>query len=255
VGFSVEKQRAISAIVDGRPTLYTISRFQSLDGRNNFINFRADLPGATDRIVGGILSSDWASIASYADTSATPTPVTMDLTQATPSRPADARILFPDLGYKMQLATALQVGLHSRLSTDMNLMDKMRIWIDGQIGGITIPDAQQTRFTDPLTGYTYVARKYGTEMIDGRAVEKGIASRMIMHANAVLAAAYVVQLDTSNRPVLDSYGRPQLVLDGSGQPQTSTSIAPTWQDLVNYVGLLDAVKQIEGDLGYGPLDN
>jgi len=131
----------------------------------------------------------------------------------------------------------------------------MRIWIDGQIGGITIPDAQQARFTDPLTGYTYVARKYGTETIDGKTVEKGIASRMIAHANAILAASYVVSLDNNGKPILDSYGRPTLVLDGSGQPQQSGSIAPTWHDLVNYVGLLDAVKQIQTNLGFGPLDN
>ena len=137
----------------------------------------------------------------------------------------------------------------------MNLMNKMRIWIDGQVGGITIADAQQTRFTDPLSGYTYVARKYGTETIDGKSVEKGIASRMIAHANAILAAAYVVSLDSSNKPILDSYGRPTLVLDGNGQPQQSSSLAPTWQDLVNYVGLLDGVKQIETNLGFGPLDN
>ena len=254
-GFSVEKQRAISALVDGRPTLYTISRFQSLDGRNNFINFRNDLPLATDRIVGGILAADWESLASYADTSDTPTPVQLDLTQLSPTRPSNARILFPNLGYKMQLGTALMVGLHSRLSTDLNLMDKMRLWIDGQLGGINIPDAQQTRFTDPLTGYTYVARKYGTETIDGKTVEKGIASRMIAHANAILAASYVVSLDNNGKPILDSYGRPTLVLDGSGQPQQSGSIAPTWHDLVNYVGLLDAVKQIQTNLGFGPLDN
>ncbi len=253
-GFSVEKARAISAIVDGRPTLYTISRANSLDGRNNFINFRNDLPLATDRIVGGILSGDWESISSYADSSATPSPITLDLTQATPTRPADARILFPNLGYKTQLATALLVGLHSRLSTDMQLMDKMRIWIDGQVGGITIPDAAQTRFTDPLTGYTYVARKYGSDTIDGRVVEKGIASRMIGHANALLSATYLVTHDAGGNPILDSYGRPTLVLDSSGQPQPLVAQDHTTQDLINYVGLLDSVKQIENDLGFGPLN-
>ncbi len=254
-GFSVEKVRAISAIVDGRPTLYTISRANALDGRANLINFRNDLPQATDRIVGGILAGDWDAMAMYAPSGdANPSPVMLDLTQTTPSRPSDARVLFPNIGYKTQLATAMMVGLHARLSTDMTLMNKMRLWIDGQLGAVNIPDNQQVRFTDPLSSYTYVAKRYGTERIDDAIVEQGIASRMILHANALLAATYLVVRDASSNPVLDSYGRPTLVLDGNGQPQPSSSGAQTTQDLVNYVGLLDSVKQIETNLGFGPLN-
>ena len=256
-GFSVEKELAISALVDGRPTLYSVSRDNVTDGRNNMINFRTDLPVALDRLVGGIMAGDWETVAMWAPgTGKTPTPQMLDLLRvdAPPSRPADARVLAPNLGYKQQLATAMFVALYSRLSTDMALMNKMRLWVEGQVGAVNVPDAQQVRFTDPNTGYTYVARKYGADVIDGRSVDKGIASRMIIHANVLLSATYQVARDGQQRPVVDAYGRPTLLLDGAGLPQVDFGGTRNEIDVVRYVGLLDAVKQIEIQLGYGPLD-
>ncbi len=256
-GFSMEKEMAISALVDGRPTLYTISRENVTDGRNNMINFRTDLPQGLDRFVGGIMSGDWSTVAmSVPPSGADTTPRMLDLTptDTQPARAtADARILAPNLGYKQQLGTAMMVALYSRLSSDLTLVNKMRLWVEGQVGGITIPDAQQVRFTNPLTGYTYVARKYGTEKIDDRTVDKGIASRMLAHANTLLSSAYKVTRDGQGNPVLDAFGRPTVALDANGLPISEFSGGATEQDMVKYVGLLDSVKQIEYQLGYGPL--
>ena len=44
-------------------------------------------------------------------------------------RPSGARVLFPNIGYKQQLGSLLFVEAFSRLSTDMNLVDKMRIFM------------------------------------------------------------------------------------------------------------------------------
>src|SRR5439155_8807619 len=113
----------------------------------------------------------------------------------------------PNVGYKQQLATAVFAALFSRLNADMTLVNKMRLWIDGQVGQINVPDAQQVRFSDPASGYTYIARKYGPDSIDGKTVDKGIASRMLAHANAMLLASYAVQKDAvTGQVVLDKYG-------------------------------------------------
>lgn len=253
-GFSVEKNRLIEAIVDTRPTLYTISRDNALDGRGVNINFRNDLPLFTDRIVGGILAADWQSIGQFvpsSNTSKAPDLQTLDLTKSAVTR-ADpqATIVFPNIGYKVQIATALYTALFSMLSGDQNLVNKMRVWIDGQVGQITIPDAEKILFTDPQTGYTFVARKYGPETLDGKTVDKGIASRMLAHANAMLGAAYQVQRDGNSQPILDSYGRPSLILDVNGQPQPGGPVSVG--DLGRYVQIIDATKQIEWELGYGP---
>jgi hypothetical protein len=253
-GFSVEKTRALEALVDGRPTLFTISRENFLDGRGVKINFRSDMPDAVDRLVGGILAEDWETISLWAPKGEqNPTPRTFDISARTiqPSRPEGARILFPNLGYKQQLATVLFSALFSRMNTDMTLVNKMRLWIDGQVGGVNVPAAQQARFHDPASGYTYIARRYGNDVVDGKTVDKGIASRMVAHANAIAAAAYVVKVDDLGRPTKDAYGAPELVLDAQGQPQVKSSAQVA--ELARYVGLLDSVREVGHKMGYGPV--
>lgn len=254
-GFSVEKNRLAEALVDSRPTLFTINRENALDGRNVNINFRNDMPQFVDRLVGGILASDWESIAQHAsgsDNSKTPDLHALDLTAPTPTRSdSNARIAFPNIGYKVQVSTALSTALFAQASGDQTLVNKMRVWIDGQVGQVNIPDSQKIMMTDPSSGYTYVARKYGTEVIDGKTVETGIASRMLQHANALVASAYIVQLDGNGKPILDAYGRPQLVLDGNGQPQVNAT-GVSLQTVSRYVQLIDGVKGIEALLGFTP---
>ena len=251
-GFYVEKGLALQALVDGRPNLSTISRANFLDGRAMKVNFRSDLPQAVDRLVGGILAEDWETIAPSVEASK-PTPLPMDLRARllTPRRPQGTLVMFPNVGYKQQLATAIFAALFSRLNTDMTLTNKMRVWIDGSDGGIVLPDAEQARYTDPESGYTYVARKYGNEDIDGKMVERGIASRMLAHANAIVAAAYQVDLGSNGKPVLDAYGRPRLKRDPNGQPIVID--AQRAGQLTQYVGLVDALREIELRLGFGPL--
>jgi hypothetical protein len=247
-GFSVEKGLALQALVDGRPTLFTISRQNYLDGRGVKVNFRNDLPQAVDRLVGGILAEDWETVAP-AVAGGSSNPISLDLTARTfaPKRDGSMSILFPNVGYKQQLSTVVFSSLFSRLNTDMTLMNKMRVWIDGQVGQVTIPDAEQVRYTDPASGYTYVARKYGSDTIDGKVVDRGIASRMLNHANAYLAAAYVVD---STVPA-DSFGRPTLKKDENGQPIVKD--ATLAGQLTQYVGLLDAMRDVQSKLGFGPI--
>jgi hypothetical protein len=253
-GFTTEKQRLIESIVDSRPTLFTISRENALDGRNVYINFRTNLPSYSDRIVGGIMAGDWDSLGQYIpsnDTSKVPTLQTLDLTAGNPSRnDPSAKVIFPNIGYKSQIATALYTTIFAQLGGDQTLVNKMRVWIDGQVGQVVLPDAQKILMTDPISGYTYVARKYGNEDIDGKTVEKGIASRMLQHGNAMIAQTYIVQRDGNNKPILDSFGRPTLVLDGNGQPQESGLM--TTSELGRYVAIIDEVKGIEYLLGYSP---
>jgi hypothetical protein len=83
-------------------------------------------------------------------------------------------------------------------------------------------------------------------------VEKGIASRMLQQANAMLALTYEVQTDIDGALVLDAYGTPQLVLDVDGQPIVLDSVM--LGTLTRYVGLIDATRQVGQLLGFGPLD-
>jgi hypothetical protein len=271
VGYSYEKGAAAIALTDGTPNFYTISSSNYLDGRAISVNFRTDMPQAVDRLLGGLIAGDWESIAPYVVRSeynlSTDVPKIhlLDLanTQAAPSRPTDAQLLYPNLGYRQQINALLWGQVYSRLNTDLTMANKLRIWIEGYPGAFDIPAAQQVKFYNPESGLTYVARTWGTEVIDGKTVDKGIGSRMLAHANALLAFVYQVQKDATGNPILDQFGMPTLVTDASGNAQLVT-------DAVNdpygnagrrlneyrlYVGNIDGAVQIGNILGFGPFNS
>ena len=253
-GFGSEKVLAARALTDGRPVLSTISRQNFLDPRGVNINFRSDMPQALDRLIGGVLAEDWDAVGMFVQGTGNVVPqmLALHLTQEEPTRPEGSKVLFGNIGYKQQLGVLMFAQLYSRMGTDMTLSNKMRLWLDGDNNAITIADEQQIRFYHPSSGYTYVARRYGNEMIDGKEVERGIASRMLQHANALLAATYRVQLDAAGEVVIDGFGSPILLLDGDGQPMLQPS-QTRLGELNKYVGLLDATRQIASRLGQGPL--
>jgi hypothetical protein len=251
-GYEVEKSLAIMQLVDPRPTLFSVARENFLDDRNVYYNFRTDLPDAVDRLVGGLLAEDWESIAPAVagGESASAGQVTpVDLTTTT-SREPGARVVFPNIGYKQQLSLAIFAALFSRLGSDMTLVEKMRVWVDGDRAP-QIPGAREARFADPRTGFVYIANRFGTEAVGSRTIDKGIASRMIERANSLLTTAYDVKKDTEGKPVLGANGTPELKLDANGQPIVLNGGAET--SLRRYIGLLDAVRQIGRALGDGPL--
>lgn len=254
-GFTVEKAAAARALTDGRAVFSTISRENYLDGRNVNINYRSDMPDQLDRLLGGLLSGDYETIAPYVDDlgddidgNGLPNPVVhaFDLGGASPKRPSGARILFPNVGYKQSLGTLVFAHIFARLNGDLQLSNKMRVWVDGMTGELKIPDAVQARFTNPESGYTYVAKKYGPQTIDGKTVDKGIGSRMISRGNALLKEVY----ETSG---VDAYGSPIVTYNSNNEPVLKQGYSEAaLNELRAWVGTLDAAVQIGNLVGYGP---
>ena len=249
-GFDVEKNTAGSALTDGRPTLAIIQRDTYIDGRHLYVNFQTDLSQGLDRLVGGVLSADWDSVASYVSSVTSATPDQIHLADPNPTRPKGSFLLFPNLGYLQQLGTMIGAQLNSRLGTDLSLQNKLLMYLEGTEGVIDIPDAQKIKFTDPRSGFTYVARLYGPDTVDGRTFDSGIASRMLAHANQLLTLAYQVEIDKSGNPILDEFGRPTPSLDDSGQP-IPTNDATATTGFSDYVGLLDATVEVARNVGHG----
>jgi hypothetical protein len=250
VGFDEEKVLAFRQLVDSRPTLSTVSRENALDGRDPYISFRTDTPQALDRLIGSVLSEDWETIGP----TGLPTGEVVGFNVLNPdstklTRPASGSILFPNVGYANELGAGIYGLLYSRFSTDMTLATKMRIRIEGDAGP-AIPEARKVAFTDPVSGNRYLATRFGTEAIQGRQVETGIASRMLQRANELLSTAYKVETDV-NGLVLNPYGEPKLVLAG-GQPVTKGTPEDV-KALRGYIGLLDALRQVGNIYGGGPL--
>lgn len=253
-GFEVEKALAMMQIVDPRPTLFTVQRENFLDGRGTKISFRTDLPDAVDRLLGGLLAEDWEAIAPSVPVAPKAPSVRamqpLDLVRRDAQREAGARVVFPNIGYKQQLAVAIYAAILSRVGGDMTLVNKLRVWLDGDDAPV-IPGARQVKLTDPRTGYTYVAARFGEDVVDGKRVDRGIGSRILGHANELLVAGHQVKRDASGDPVLDEAGRPEVLVDAAGQPVVASLEAKTTFE--RYMGLVDATRQIQLLVGAGPL--
>jgi hypothetical protein len=241
-GFGMERGMAISALVDPRPTLYTISRQTFLDGRAVMVNYQNDDALGLDRFLGGILSEDWKDVAPWVPGSNTcpsgestcpgnegtapdnlvyKSPQVMNLLDATVTRPAGSYIVNPDIGYRTEFQTLVFSDFYSALNSDTTLMKKLAIFIQGQDGYIAgVPPADTISITDPNSGYTFVALdNFGPDdTVAGNTVSQGIAARMIQHAKDLQAA---------NCPA-------------------SGACADT--DFVNYMGFLQEAHEIERDL-------
>ena len=152
------------------------------------------------------------------------------------------------MGYSNQIGAGIYALLFSRFSTDMTLATKLRIRTEGDDGPV-IPDAKKHAFTDPVSGHRYIATRFGTETIQGRAVEMGIGSRMLQRANDLLAAAYQVKTDSSG-PIVNAFGEPELVLV-NGAPVKKTDADE--KTLRRYIGLIDGMRQVGNIFGGGPL--
>ncbi len=260
-GFEVEKALAARALTDGRPVFHSFSRSIFLDDRIININFRNDMSNAVDRLLGGLLAEEWSTVAPYVESAdvanGTPKVQVPDLLLSTPSLPSTALQVFPNFGYSQAIPTMVYAHLYGRMNGDLDLSNKMRIWLDGSISSeIELPEAEQVRFTFPDSGITYIARRYGDQTVLGSVVDRGIGSRMLATANRLLTEVYEVAVDDDGNAIADEMGRPELVRDDNGSPvlRVGTDIEKKRVKLRQYVGQLDATVQIGDYVGYGPFN-
>lgn len=260
-GFKIEKALAARALTDGRPVFSSFSRDIYLDDRITNINFRNDVPHGVDRLLGGLLAAQWPTVSPYVTRASVdagePVVVVPDLLAAEPKLPTDARQLFPNFGYSQSIPTLIFSHLYGRLNSDLELSNKLRIWVEGSISAeLEIPDAEKQHFTNPESGITYVARRFGRETVLGQSVDTGIGSRMLETANQLLIAAYEVETDEDGNTVFDQFGRPELARDDAGIPiRRKNALADAARTKLNrYIGQLDATVQISNLVGYGPFN-
>jgi hypothetical protein len=270
-----EKPLAAIMLTDTRPTFSSITRSLFLDGREFQVNFGTDMPQAFNRLLGGILAEDWDTVAPHVPTVAgggtgglpelSPrilplwTKPSRSNPQGMPTRPPGSRLLFPNIGYRQQLPTVVYSMLFSSLNSDLSTVHATRIWTEGGAEQVDVPEAERVRFRNPETGIVYVARRYGPDMVDGKEVDRGIASRMIAHANELLVDTYQVEVDDRLRPVYNPDGSVRVVLHPSTrQPLPAHPTDARRQNAAqirfrNYVGLIDATRYASRLLGYGLL--
>ncbi|MFO0605980.1 MAG: hypothetical protein U0324_22535 [Polyangiales bacterium] len=270
-----EKPLAAIMLTDTRPTFSSITRSLFLDGREFQVNFGTDMPQAFNRLLGGILAEDWDTVAPHVPTvSGGGTGGLPELSprilplwtqpsrtnpQGMPTRPAGSRLLFPNIGYRQQLPTAVYTMLFSSLNSDLSTVHATRIWTEGGPEQVDVPDGDRVRFRNPESGIVYVARRYGPDLVDNKEVDRGIASRMIAHANELLVDTYQVEVDDRLRPIYDADGSVRVVFNAATrQPVPAHPTDARRQNEAqirfrNYVGLVDATRYASRLLGYGLL--
>jgi hypothetical protein len=219
------------------------------------INFRANLPDAMDRLLGGLLSEDWAAtgpILAPAGAGSALVSYRDFIDDALAPAGASAQVAFPNIGYNQQVALLIFPQLYGRVGGDLQLANKMRVWLDGSVSGeVDVPEAEQIRFSDPESGITYIARRFGDEVFYGQTIEKGIGSRMLQRANELLLRVYGQGTDELGEPSIDEFGRPGLeLLDGL---PVAIGDAAARLEFRRYVGLVDAAVQVSTAFGHGPL--
>jgi hypothetical protein len=136
-------------------------------------------------------------------------------TNGTPAAPGP--VIDPQVGWEQQKFAIVQSLIYLPENQRTNWLDQMSIF---QIGVNTDPGFEnRIEFHDP-DGKVYVAQTFGTEVLYGKTVQRGIAARVLEYANELLQAAVVTapikkgDIVIGYAPVLDAAGKVQYLQGG-----------------------------------------
>jgi len=120
----------------------------------------------------------------------------------------------PQIGWEQHKFLVVWTLIYLLSNQQQDWVDMMRLW---EMGLDSDPDFGNRIELHLPSGKHYVAKTYGTEIIFGREVQRGIAARILEYANSLLVNAY----ETNQGPDLDGNGNPDWyipALGADGQP-------------------------------------
>ncbi len=149
-----------------------------------------------------------------------------------PQAPADVAVLDPQVGWEQQKFLIAWTMLYLPENEEQNWLDLLRIW---ELGADADPGfGNRIELHDP-NGKVYVAKTFGKEVIFGKVVQRGVAARVLEHANELLVAAYEV----TDGPDLDGDGSPDwhlpVLSPTTGQPVVKYDPRVSFLDEEGYV--------------------
>ncbi|MBI5500351.1 MAG: hypothetical protein HY907_08915 [Deltaproteobacteria bacterium] len=151
-----------------------------------------------------------------------------------PLAPEHTAVLDPQIGWEQQKFLIAWTMLFLFENEEMNWLDLMRVYEKGTDPN---PDLRQYLEFHSPDGKVYVAQTFGTEVIFGKTVQKGIAARVLEWANELLAQAYVTEV-----PDADGDTLPDNDLDGDGDGD--------WPELVYAPGTGQPIVQWDPNTRY-----
>ncbi|HEY4158376.1 MAG TPA: hypothetical protein VGM29_09770 [Polyangiaceae bacterium] len=181
-------------------------------------------------------------------------PSDTDVSQGAPS---SSIALDPEIGFEVQKFVAFFPMYNLPESWKLNWVDMMRIYDLGADTNPNLPSAIE--WIDPLSGETYEAQSFGTEVIDGKIVQRSPGARVLEWMNVLTASAYQMGLDPGDAAgstphaihYQDNTHCPAGVSTCIGQPVQKD---PTFAARVTaYKGLIDFMRITAANAGFfGP---
>ena len=101
--------------------------------------------------------------------------------------PEHVAVLDPQVGWEQQKFLIAYTLLHLPANEKQQWLDMTRLW---ELGRDADPALDQRIELHEPNGRVWVARTFGTEVIFGATVQRGIGARILEYANALLAQAY-----------------------------------------------------------------
>ena len=95
-------------------------------------------------------------------------------------------------------------------------LDLLRIYRVGSEADPAFSSNEVVAWKDPLTGFSYVAKRFGDESIFGKTYDKGVGAKMLQWANYLSSLAY--QPANPNQKFDPATGRFLYATDARGQP-------------------------------------
>jgi hypothetical protein len=277
VGSAYEKTLASYYLTEAYNNFISNSKDDYIDGRYKNLSYASIYPNQIRRIFANLMATESATLVLDGGASAqiftlapyttegaggATTPVQYlpwdkydpnDPSTTQLQYPPNAVLLDPLVGWEEQYPSLINLFYFGPTSMNMDLIDQMRIFSPGDAASLSLPASQQVRYRDPLTGIEYVAKNYGTEVVNpkiGFDVAKTIGARMLQHANHLAQIAYQVSL-----PADPTTGELTYDVDGQGNaiPNADSAAQTAATMLKSYASNIDVVRQLTLFFGYGPL--
>jgi len=181
-----------------------------------------------------------------------------ELASGSTGAPAESLAVDAEVGFEIHKFITFFSMLNLPDSWKLNWVDMMRIWLIGVDASPGFPDSGSVAWRDPQSGQLYLAHSYGTEQIDGKTVQRGIAARVLEWMNVLTAKAYSVDTTVTNPTgelailrYTDNSACPPGVTYCVGQPiQIDAAFA---QRVTNYKSVVDYIHMTANQFGfYGP---
>jgi hypothetical protein len=161
-------------------------------------------------------------------------------------------VIDPQVGWEQQKFALILSWIYLPDNQRTNWTDQMTIYQLGSNAGDPTFD-NRIEFHDP-DGRVYVAKTYGTEVLYGKTVQKGIGARVLEYANELLQKGVVTDpivrgtVVVGYKPRLDANGRPQYK-NLNGAIVASCDASKFCSQMKNYTAVPKLMNEVGGWLG------